>query len=94
MGAACPHATTPCASLLTWPQDCAPLTLLAPNGARFEFRGAVELALGNISEEQLLAPPDAVGDAAATVSRQGLVNQVRARGAVRGRAGVGAWVRT
>ncbi|KAF5838803.1 hypothetical protein DUNSADRAFT_2188, partial [Dunaliella salina] len=65
-------------------QDCAPLTLLSPNGSRFEFRGAMELAMGNISVEQLFAPPDAVGDEAATISRPALVNQVllRAREAI------------
>jgi len=65
-------------------KDCAPLTLLSPNGSRFEFRGAMELAMGSISVEQLFAPPDAVGDEAATIRREALVNQVllRAREAI------------
>lgn len=58
-------------------QNCAPLTLVAPNGSRFEFRGALEVAMGAVSPAQLLTPPDAVGDDAATISREALANQVR-----------------
>lgn len=44
-------------------QDCEPLWLTAPNGTRFKFLGAREVAKGAVAAEAALAPPDAVGAA-------------------------------
>lgn len=44
-------------------QDCEPLWLTAPNGTRFRFLGAREVAKGAVAAEAALAPPDAVGAA-------------------------------
>ena len=44
-------------------QDCEPLWLTAPNGARFKFLGARAVAKGAVAAEAALAPPDAVGEA-------------------------------
>ena len=42
-------------------QDCEALWLTAPNGTRFKFLGAREVAKGTVAAEAALAPPDAVG---------------------------------
>ena len=71
------HGNTAAACcMLCAAQACAPLMLCAPDGTQFEMRGAVHVALGDMAAEQLLAPPGAVGDPAATLSTPALVNQV------------------
>ncbi|KAK9841868.1 hypothetical protein WJX81_008187 [Elliptochloris bilobata] len=57
-------------------RHCEPLWLKAPNGTRFKFLGAREVAKGTVAAEAALAPPDAVGEALSAVQ---LANQVRLR---------------
>ncbi len=57
--------------------DALVLTAPGPERSRFEFRGALDVVLGRVSADQLLCPPDAVGDPERTLSAAQLANQVR-----------------
>ncbi|KAG2444014.1 hypothetical protein HYH02_009213 [Chlamydomonas schloesseri] len=65
-------------------RSCAPLLLTSPSGASFPLRGVDEVLRGAVLPDQLLTPPDALGDPSAAVSPAALINQVllRAREAV------------
>eukprot|EP00198_Chlamydomonas_reinhardtii_P009371 XP_001698708.1 DNA polymerase alpha subunit one [Chlamydomonas reinhardtii] len=65
-------------------RSCGPLLLTSPSGACFPLRGVDDVLKEAIMPEQLLTPPDALGDPTATVSPAALINQVllRAREAV------------
>ena len=64
--------------------SCPPLVLTAPDGAKFEFKGVRAALKGGLTGDALLAPPDAIGDAGATVGGARLANQalLAARAAV------------
>lgn len=61
------------------PQECTPLELTAPNGTKFAFRGVDALFKGAVDTSSLLTPPDAVGDASASLSAGQLANQALLR---------------
>ncbi|GFR41815.1 hypothetical protein Agub_g2585, partial [Astrephomene gubernaculifera] len=43
-------------------RSCSPLLLLSPNGSSFPLRGVAEVLRGALMPDQLLTPPDALGD--------------------------------
>ncbi|GMH42291.1 hypothetical protein BSKO_10210 [Bryopsis sp. KO-2023] len=56
-------------------KGCEPLTLVAPNGINFSFRGVNEILKGTVSYDDALTPPDSIGDAAQRISPAALANK-------------------
>ena len=56
--------------------DCTPLTLTAPNGTSWDFKGVRSALKEGTPGDAVLCPPDAVGDPGSTLTPAQLSNQL------------------